>query len=107
MDEYTLEVLAKSIGIYSILILLIGSLGNLCASLACTRKSLRKTPTFVFIGFALISDTVSLYFWNIDHYLLAFESYQIEDVSIFFCRFATFFQTTSLQWSAWLLVNII
>ena len=107
MDQYTLVVIAKTIGIYSILLLLIGTVGNFCAALVCLRKSLRKTPTFIFIGFALISDIISLYFWNINHFLEAFESYVIEDVSIHLCRFATFFQTTSLQWSAWLLIKII
>ena len=100
----TLEIIAKVIGIYSLGLLLIGTIGNFCAALVCLRKSLRKTPTFVFIGFALFSDTVSLYFWNINHYLEAFESYVIEDISVTMCRLATFFQTTSLQWSAWLLV---
>lgn len=107
MDEYVLDVLAKIIGIYSILILVIGTIGNLCAALVCTRKSLRKTPTFVFIGLALISDTICLYFWNVDHYLLGYNLTQIEDINLFFCKFATFFQTTSLQWSAWLLVMFI
>jgi hypothetical protein len=97
--------IAKTIGVYSMIILVIGTAGNTFAALVCLRKSLRETPTFVFICFELVSDTVSLYFWNIDHYLVAFYSYMIEDVNIQLCRLATFFQTTSLQWSAWLLVN--
>ena len=104
MSESINEGLAKVIGIYSMIILVIGTIGYIFAALVCLRKSLRETPTFVFIGFELVSDTVSLYFWNFDHYLLAFHAYIIEDVSIQLCRFATFFQTLSLQWSAWLLV---
>ena len=99
-----IEFILKAIGVYSMIILVIGTIGNVCASLVCLRKSLRETPTFVFIFFELISDTISLYFWNVDHYLLAFHFYQIEDINIHLCRFASFFQVTSLQWSAWLLV---
>jgi hypothetical protein len=105
MTESINDVIAKAIAIYSIIIIVIGTAGNTFAALVCLRKSLRETPTFVFICFELVSDSVSLYFWNIDHYVVPFNSYQIEDVSIHLCRLATFFQTTSLQWSAWLLVN--
>ncbi len=104
MNENTRNDIAKVIGVYSMIILVVGTVGNICAAFVCFKKSLREIPTFVFTGFQLISDTISLYFWNIDHYLLAFHSYQIEDVNIQLCKFATFFQTTSLQWSAWLLV---
>lgn len=94
----------KVTGIYSILLIIAGTIGNLCAAVVCFRKSFRKTPTFIFVGFALIGDVISLYFWNVDHYLSSFESFQMEGVNIFMCKIATFFQTTSLEWSAWLLV---
>ena len=97
-------IIRKVIGIFSICIILIGTVGNLLAAFICSRKPLRETPTFIFAAFALVSDTIALYFWNVDHYLLAFELYQIEDVNINLCRFATLFQITSLQWSAWLMV---
>jgi hypothetical protein len=104
MDAYTIDIFAKIIGVYSIFICIIGTLGNGIAASISVRKSLRQTPTFIFIGFALISDIMSLYFWNIDHYLLAFNSYQMEYLNQILCRFCTFCQTFSLQWSAWLLV---
>ena len=105
MDNETITILSKLIGSYSISLIIIGTIGNFCGILVCLRKSLRKTPTFVFIAFALASDIVTLYFWNVNHYLYAFQNYQIEDLSVVLCRFATLFQTFSLQWSAWLLVS--
>ena len=105
MDPKILKTIAEMIGVYSIALIIIATIGNFISTLVCARKSLRKIPTFVFIGFALISDIISLYFWNIDHFLFAFFNYQIEDLGVDYCRFAVFFQTTSLQWSAWLLVH--
>jgi hypothetical protein len=105
MDNETITILSKLIGAYSISLIIIGTIGNFCGILVCLRKSLRKTPTFVFIAFALASDIVTLYFWNVDHYLYGFHNYQIEDLSVELCRFATLFQTFSFQWSAWLLVS--
>ena len=104
MEKFSEDIISKAIGIYSILISLIGTFGNLSAALICLKKPLRETPTFIFVGFGLLTDIVTLYFWNVDHFLLAFESYQIEEVNIDLCRFTILFQTTSLQWSAWLLV---
>ena len=106
MDQNILNVIGEFIGIYSIILIIIATIGNFISTLVCTRKSLRKIPTFVFIGFALISDIVSLYFWNINHFLFAFANYLIEDLGVGYCRFATVLQTTSLQWSASLLVQV-
>ena len=105
MEIGVINALAKAIGIYSICIIVIGTLGNLSGAIVCSRKSLRQTPTFIFIGFALVSDILSMYWWNIDHFLQAFQFYQLEDISVNFCRLVTFFQAFSLQWSAWLLVS--
>jgi hypothetical protein len=106
MDDETLKILSKLIGAFSLFLIIIGTIGNFCGFLVCLRKSLRKTPTFVFTAFALVGDIITLYFWNVDHYLYAFHGYQIEELSVELCRFATFFQTFSFQWSAWQLVRI-
>ena len=104
MNQNILNAIGEFIGIYSIILIIIATIGNFISFLVCTRKSLRKIPTFVFIGFALISDIISLFFWNIDHFLFAFLNYQIEDLGADYCRLVAIIQTTSLQWSSWLLV---
>lgn len=104
MDDDLIETLKQILAVYSISILIIGTISNICCFCVFMRKSLRKIPTFVFLSFIHIFDSMTLYFWNLDHFLLPFYGYMIEFRSIHTCRLSTFMQLFSLQCSAWLLV---
>ena len=106
MTENWFDVCAKLIGIYSLLIICIGTIGNFLGVIVCLQNKLRQTPTFVFTAFSLANDIIALYFWNVDHFLYAFQNYQMEYISVNVCRLSIFMQMFSLEWSAWLLVSI-
>ena len=99
------DALLKVLAIYSIFLMVFGTIGNTFSIFICLKHKLRTVPTFIFYSFLLISDTLSLFWWNMDHYLLVFENYQLEDLGLHACRTVTFFQLFSFQWSAWLLVS--
>ena len=101
------EVILRVIAIYSVAIMVIGSIGNVLCFVVCSQQKLRTVPTFVFYLFLVMSDTMTLFWWNTDHYLLVYENYQLEELGIHACRSVTFFQLFSFQWSAWLLVIIL
>ena len=105
MDDSTISVLHKAVGIYSLFLIVFGTLGNILSVVVCLRKELRKVPTFVFYAFTLVHDTISLYFWNLDHYFTAFYGYEIERISFTLCRLFTELQMFSLQSSAWIMVK--
>lgn len=87
-------------GVYSLLLIIIGTIGNILIFLICLR--LKKNTTFILLRALSISDTISLYFWNLKHFMIPFYGIDIEGYPI--CRYTNFVQLASLQISAWTLV---
>lgn len=104
--DYVYKALNKVLGVYSLVIIVVGTLANLLSAVLCLKKELRKTPTFIFYAFVFVADTISLYFWNLDTYLFVFSNYMIEMNNYTTCILVTVVQCTSFQFSAWLLVSI-
>jgi hypothetical protein len=92
---------------YSFFLMVFGFIANLLALVVCLRKNMRSIPTFVFYAFALFSNTLSLYWWNLDHYYVHYHNTLLEDLSLELCRTITFFQMYSFQTGAWFLVNVV
>ena len=101
----SVETVLRVIVGYTIFVILLGVFGNLFALIVCWRPKLRKVPTFVFYAFLLISDTITLFWWNVDHLTLIYGGFLLEDLGESGCKTFTFFQMFSFQWSAWLLVT--
>lgn len=90
-------------GVYSLLVILVGTLGNMLIFMTCMR--LKKNTTFIFLRFLSISDTVALYFWNLNHFLVAFFNIDLETLHFMSCKLVMYLQFVSLQISAWILVK--
>jgi hypothetical protein len=93
------------LSIYSILIAVFGSIGNILTFSICMSKNLRKIPTFIFIGFMALIDILSLSMWNFNELLLTFYGLTIGDFNHLACKITSFLQLFSLQTSAFLLVS--
>jgi hypothetical protein len=65
-------------------------------------KELKKMPSIAILSFVCISDTLSLFNWNLDHFLVRFDI-SISKNSVSICKFFTFMQYTSLEISGLLL----
>lgn len=100
------EVFYYTIGIYSLLLCIIGSIGNIFNIFIILNTNLKYTNTFIFLAFLGFTDLFSLYFWNMDHFLWPFFQIDRQNESLFWCRFDTYLQFTILQSSAFLLVKV-
>ena len=103
--ETVFLILRKLLGIYAILLVVFGTI----FSLLCCYISfkLRKTTTFIFICFMSLANMFTLYFWNLGNFLRELFQIDLINISLWLCKFGSFFQFTSLQISAWILVKNI
>ena len=96
--------LFKVIGFYSLCLAVLGTMCNLMVFLVAFR--LRHNPTFVFIAFLAIVDSLTLYIWNLDHFIGSFFGLDIEYDSLVGCKLGNFLQYVTLKSSSWLLVAL-
>ena len=101
----SLEIAFKIIGIFALGLTVFGSIGNVLVFLTCILR-LRDQVAFVFMAFLSVTDFLSLYEWNLTHFVDEFISSGIFLNTMAKCRLTNFFQFVSLQASAWLLVDI-
>ena len=99
------EIALRIIADYSLFLIVVGPIGNAISFFVCLRPQLRKVPTFVFYAFLLVCDTVSLFWWNLDHVTIIYGEFYLEDFGMDTCSVVTFFQCFTFQLSAWLLVS--
>jgi len=80
------------------IIIVNGVIGNTAAFLFFRINSdLKKMTSFVYLSFVAITDTLSLFIWNLNHFLAPNFDISIEQLNIFTCRFFSFIQFFSLQ----------
>jgi hypothetical protein len=99
------DILSKILSIYSIFILVIGTLGNVIAAFICLTKELRSRNTFRFLAVLSLVDSLALYEWNLKYFTVSFYNVNWERRSLVWCRASIFLQQTSLQTSSWILVG--
>ena len=101
-----IEIIRKIIGIYTLLVLIIGTLTNLLTFITCIK--LRKSNTiFLFMMFFALSNIASLYWFNLNHFVEEHLGYTIHATNLIICKLGCLMHFSSLQIAAWLLVNII
>ena len=104
MDSYTFGVLNKTLGMYALILTIVGTLANAMVFYICSKKNLRLINTFKFFSIMSVTDTLCLYQWNLKHFVTAFYHFDLNFYNLFWCRFSTFLQYSTLQYSAWILV---
>ncbi len=104
MSEFQ-YILNSVLGIWSIIIVVIGTIGNAICFAICFRKKLREIPTFIFLAFMVFSDIISLYGWIVNHFLRSQFGFVLLDLCEFMCKGVPVWQFISLQSSSWLLVR--
>ena len=98
------EVLNKVLGVYALILTVVGTIANLLSCIVCFR--MRKNITFIFLTFLTMSDIFTLYWWNLNNFLKEYVNIDLLTVNMYVCKFGNFIQFTSLQISAWILVRI-
>ncbi len=97
-------VVAILLAIYSVLLSVFGTIGNLLTFLVTIRARLRILPTYIFISFMMLVDTLSLHFWNYTQLLVMLFNRPMSEINLATCKITSFLQFFSLQTSAFLLV---
>ena len=93
------------IAYYCVILVAYGTIGNLISTGICLRKSLREVPTFIFFAVISILDACSLYFINLNPYMVMFKGKSITDYSLVGCRLTSFLQMFFSQSSSYILVS--
>ena len=87
--------LQQVFGIFSIILLVVGTIGNLFSCYVCQR--IKNNSTFTFISFLTIADLLTLYYWNLNNFLSKFTTIDLLTTSLWVCKIGNFIQFSSLQ----------
>ncbi|CAF0797487.1 unnamed protein product [Adineta ricciae] len=95
--------------IYALLLIIVGTIGNMLTIIILLRANLRQYTTMRYLTAVASADLCSLYSWNLNlFYKHLINPYQndLEDSSIFTCRLISFIAFVSLQLSSWYLTLV-
>lgn len=101
------SVLNTAFAYYSLFLIIVGTIGNFFTIYLIAKTSLKKTTTFVFFAFLSMVDIMTLYWWNLDHFITPIFNINRQRASTFLCSFDIFLQFAFLQASAYFLVKFI
>ncbi len=95
-------------GIIPILLIVIGTVGNLLSVIILLNKENRRTSTNIYLIFLCLMDTISLYQWNLNNMVYTFTSGQqtVWGNSVFLCKLSEFFSFYTLHTSAMFLTFV-
>lgn len=89
---------------FNIVPIILGVIGNTVSFIIFRcHTSFRTMPTMMFLSFVAVSDTIALFEWNLEHFVLLVFKYDIANVNLIYCKLFTFAQYASLQTSALIL----
>lgn len=96
------EILNITNAIYSLLLLITGTVTNILTMRVCYHKDLRKIPAFIFYLFVLVCDTITMYGWTVNTIL------HVTPIRILWqyevCVTISFIQSFLSEWTAWCLI---
>ena len=94
-------------GIIPIVLIVVGTLGNIISIAILLTKENRRTSTNIYLIFLCLMDTVSLYQWNLNNMIYTFtKGRQVWGQSVFLCKLSEFFAFYSLHTSAMFLTFV-
>ena len=93
---------------YTLVLIVIGTLFNLTSFLVMQRRNLKKYSCMRILSIAALADALVLYQWNLNTFfkynLSKPPAYNdLEEISLFWCRWISFCAFSTLQTSSWLL----
>ena len=99
----------RCLSIYALVLIIVGTLGNLLTIIVLLRKNLRRLATIRYLIVVSICDTISLYGWNLNNFYkftISSNNDDLEELSLTNCRFISFMTFVSLQLSSWCLTAV-
>lgn len=98
-------VLTKIFGIYALCLTILGTVFNVASFYVCYR--IKNNSTFTIMTFLTLIDALTLYYWNLNNFLVPFANISMLTTNLWLCKIGNFIQFSSLEISGWLLVRII
>lgn len=96
---------------YSLFLIIMGSICNLTSFMIMMRKQMRKHPCMRYLAVLSLTDAMVLYQWNMNtfykyHLTSPPLNLDLEEISLFWCRWLSYMAFSCLQLSAWLLALV-
>lgn len=104
VDLEAIKVIEKIIASMPVLLIVFGCIFNTCAFLVFRfNESMKKMSSMMLLSFVVVTDTISLFEWNLAHFTAPFFNFYFHRISVGACRIYSFSQYWSLQCSGTLL----
>ena len=103
------QLIIRSFSIYALLLVIVGTLGNLLTIIILCRRNLRRYVTMQYLIAVSVCDTVSLYGWNLNNFYkftISSNYHNIEEISLAHCRILSYMTFVGLQLSSWCLTAV-
>lgn len=103
-NSLTMLFIKKLVSYLPLLNIFLGLLGNTtCLIIFRLSKTFKKNSIMVYLSFVAVFNTISLFEWNLNHFLKPNFSIRLEDLNNLNCKLVNFIQIFSLQTSSFLL----
>ncbi len=102
-------IVIRCLSIYALILVIVGTLGNLLTIMILCRRNLRRYVTMRYLIAVSICDIISLYGWNLNNFYkftISANHTNLEEVSIVHCRIMSYMTFVGLQLSSWCLTAV-
>lgn len=102
-------IIVHSLSIYALILVIVGTLGNLLTIIVLCRRNLRRYVTMRYLIAVSVCDIVSLYGWNLNNfykYTISANRGNLEERSLAHCRIMSYLTFVGLQLSSWCLTAV-
>jgi len=99
----------RCLSIYSLILVIVGTLGNLLTIIILCRRNLRRYVTMRYLIAVSVCDTISLYGWNLNNFYkftISSNYNNLEEISLIHCRIMSYLTFVGLQLSSWCLAAV-
>lgn len=99
----------RCLSIYALILVIIGTLGNLLTIIILCRRNLRRYVTMRYLIAVSITDLISLYGWNLNNFYkftISSKQNNLEELSLIHCRVISYVSFVGLQLSSWCLAAV-
>jgi hypothetical protein len=108
-SHYHHLIVIRCLSIYALILVIVGTLGNLLTIIILCRRNLRRYVTMRYLIAVSICDIISLYGWNLNNFYkftISSNYNNLEQLSLIHCRIMSYMTFVGLQLSSWCLTAV-
>ncbi|CAF1198107.1 unnamed protein product [Adineta steineri] len=106
---YYQYIIIRCLSIYALILVIVGTVGNLLTIFILCRKNLRRYVTMRYLIAVSVCDIISLYGWNLNNFYkftISSNNDNLEELSLVHCRIMSYMTFVGLQLSSWCLTAV-